>query len=471
MNKGALQTHLTFASVVSALFAVFFGMNALKVALPALLVEFGVSTTTLAWIVVGYSLTYSAVLPVTGRLGDSYGHARVIIAGVIVFAAGTLLSAVAPNLGLMLVGRLIAGVGGGAIFPNVMVLTTRLYPPEARARTIGMLSSVASITGVLGPGLGGLLLSAFGWRSIFYSTLLLVPVALLGVARAMRQQGDAEAARAQAPESGRGFALSSTLLLLAVTFLLLALEHAEQLFTWPYVLLLPAFAVAAFGLYAAERHQGWQLLDFRLLKGAAVMHGMWTGVVHRSLIQLDGIILPLFLALRLGLDDAALGGMLLISAAVRTFLAPVGGSFSDRFGRGPALRIGFAAVAASFLMLAIANVRQSIGWTVASLIVSAVGASGLAPASWSLVLSGTPSDRQGVVSGLYDTVRSVTAMSAVMAVSSTLHLEDGGVEAFSVVLYSLAALMALAAAACLTIPRAVAGPSGAAAEARAAGRT
>src|SRR5690625_4411735 len=158
MNKSSLQVHLTFASIVSAQFAVFFGMNALKVALPTLLTEFDVTTAALAWVVVGYSLSYAAVLPVAGRLGDDFGQARIILVGIGIFAVGTLLSAFATGLPLLVAGRLVAGVGGGAIFPNVMVLSTRLYPPEARARTIGMVASVASISGVLGPGLGGLLI-------------------------------------------------------------------------------------------------------------------------------------------------------------------------------------------------------------------------------------------------------------------------------------------------------------------------
>lgn len=453
MNKGALQTHVTFASIVSSLFAVFFGMNALKVALPTLLVEFDVSTSTLAWIVIGYSLTYSAVLPVTGRLGDSYGHARVILAGVAVFAGGTLLSAIAPNLPVMLVGRLIAGAGGGAIFPNVMVLTTRLYPPETRARTVGMVASVASISGVLGPGLGGLLLSAYGWRSIFYVTLLLVPVAMLGVVRAMRQVAGSSNAAADASGGDRSILVSSMMLLLFVTLLLLALEHFDQLSTWPYIVLLPGFFISAAALFAVERRQGWQLLDFRLLKGPAVIHGTWTGIIHRALIQVDSVVLPLFLALRLGLNEAALGAVLLVGAAIRTVMAPLGGAFSDRVGRGSALRIGFGAVAVAYFILAYANANESLGWTIVALAISAVGGSSLAPSAWSLVLNGTPPDRQGVVSGLYDTLRVVAAMAAVMVVSTSLQLEDGGAFSFSLVLYSIAALMTVAALICFCIPR------------------
>lgn len=459
MKKSSLQVHLTFASIVSAQFAVFFGMNALKVALPTLLTEFNVTTASLAWVVVGYSLTYAAVLPVTGRLGDAFGHARIILAGIGIFAVGTLLSAFATGLPLLVVGRLVAGVGGGAIFPNVMVLSTRLYPPEARARTIGMVASVASISGVLGPGLGGLLMSAFGWRSIFYATLLLVPVAVYGVVHVMRtvdsgiKDGDARA------DEGSNTVWTSIVLLATVALLLLSVEHVQQLGTWPFSLLVPGFAVSALALYVVERRQGWQLLDFRLLKGPAIAHGMWSGIVHRAFIQVDGLVMPLFLALRLNLTEASLGAILLVGAAIRTVMAPIGGSFSDRFGRAVTLRIGFGAIAIGYALLSVANAKQSLPWTIGALAVSAVGGSGLAPSAWSLVLSGTPPERQGIVSGLYDTIRVVSAMTAVMIVSTGLQLEDGGRHGFQVVLLAMAGLMATASVVGWTIPKSVGRPT------------
>lgn len=450
MKRENWQVHIVFFSAVGALFSVFFGMNAVKVALPTFHSQFGVDPSTLAWVSVGYSLTYASVLPVTGRLGDAYGRPRMILLGTFVFAAGALLCALAPSFAYLVAGRLISGMGGGMIFPNVMVLCTGLYPAGMRGRIVGVLASVASITGVMGPGLGGLLIAALGWRSLFYITVMLNVLAVLGISRAGRLVGQG------APESSRRpqVNVSTSLALLAViTFLLISVQNVEQLLRWPYLLAPVGFAASAVLLNAWDRRQGRQLLNFSLLKSPAVRHGTWSGVVQRSLVQVESLVLPLFLATRFGLTEAALGGVLLISAAVRVFMAPTGGWFSDRFGRGASLRIGFAAAAVTYGVMAYASTTGSLVLVIAALVFFAVGGAAISPTAWSLVLEGTPGDRQGMVSGLYDTVRQVSATLAVVVVSLGLDLGEGAAASFRVVYLGLMAVAILACASSLRLPR------------------
>ncbi len=139
--------------------------------------ELGANVTGLQWIVDGYSLVFASFLLTGGVLGDRRGNRTVYLAGLVLFTLSSTLCSLAPSLSVLETARALQGLGAALLVPNSLALLNITFPePERRARAIGVWAAVASIGALSGPLLGGFLVNAFGWRSIF---LINVPTGIV----------------------------------------------------------------------------------------------------------------------------------------------------------------------------------------------------------------------------------------------------------------------------------------------------
>ncbi|HEX8779713.1 MAG TPA: MFS transporter, partial [Nocardioides sp.] len=138
-------------------------------ALPDMMTSSGIPIDELqraAPIISGFLLGYVAMLPLIGRIADLRGRVPVLVAALVLFALGSLVTALAYDLPSMVVGRFLQGVGGGGLVPATLALVADLYPRERRAVPLGVVSAVQEIGSVLGPLLGALVLAVADWRTI-----------------------------------------------------------------------------------------------------------------------------------------------------------------------------------------------------------------------------------------------------------------------------------------------------------------
>ncbi|MFD1545187.1 DHA2 family efflux MFS transporter permease subunit [Nonomuraea guangzhouensis] len=150
-------------------FLAFLDVTITNLAVPALAVDFGgVDLTSLSWVVTLYTIIFAALLAPAGRLADVLGRRRLFAVGVAVFTVASLLAALAPTFGLLLVARGAQAVGAAALMPASLAFVLADTPVARRASAIGLWSAAASVAAALGPALGGVLVDAFGWRSLFF---------------------------------------------------------------------------------------------------------------------------------------------------------------------------------------------------------------------------------------------------------------------------------------------------------------
>jgi MFS family permease len=154
-----------------------------NVALPTLQRAFRTSVSGIGWVSLAYLLTLTLLLLPFGRLGDAWGRRRIYLAGLALFVAGSLLCGLANSAAVLVASRVVQGVGASMVASNAAAIVTAVFPPAMRGRGLGSIGAVVGLGLTVGPPLGGFLLEAAGWRSIF---LVNLPVGALALALGAR---------------------------------------------------------------------------------------------------------------------------------------------------------------------------------------------------------------------------------------------------------------------------------------------
>src|SRR4051812_39695254 len=187
-----------------------------NVALPAIGRDLDASTASLQWVLNGYLLTLASLILLGGSLGDRFGRRRIFVAGAGLFAAASLLCALAPTVEWLIAARLIQGVGGALLTPGSLAMIEASFRPSDRPRAIGAWSGLTGVASAIGPLLGGFLIEAFSWRAGF---LLNIPIGAFVVAMA-HHVPESRDPTARGPLDGRG-ALLAALALGGTTYALI----------------------------------------------------------------------------------------------------------------------------------------------------------------------------------------------------------------------------------------------------------
>jgi MFS family permease len=166
-----------------AAFTPILDLDVVTTALPRIGLAFGVGASELAWVVNAYIITFAISILAVGSIGDAIGRRRVLVGGAALFGLATAGAAMAPNLPVLLAMRALQGLGGSAMLTTSLAVVSTSFEGPVRARALGLYFSGGALGGVLGPVVGGVLVSAFGWRAMFAVQIpLAIRVALLALA-------------------------------------------------------------------------------------------------------------------------------------------------------------------------------------------------------------------------------------------------------------------------------------------------
>ncbi len=227
-----------FPSIMLPMFLAVADQTIVATALPAIASSVG-EVERVSWVVVSYLIANTIAAPVYGRLGDSFGRRRMMLAALALFMIGSLLCALAPNIEFLTATRVLQGFGGGGLMTLSQALIGETFPPRERGRYQGYLAGVAVSSNTFGPVAGGYLTQAFGWQSIF---LVNLPLGLLAVLLVLRLR--------VLPSDRRRTTFDTPGLVLFAMFVspvILALQQVQQM----DVRMLPvALGLLAFGLFA-----------------------------------------------------------------------------------------------------------------------------------------------------------------------------------------------------------------------------
>ncbi|MGH2784253.1 MAG: MFS transporter, partial [Actinomycetota bacterium] len=190
---------LVLLTMCFALFMAMLDNTVVNIALPTLSSDLNAGVSGLQWIVDGYVLAFASLLLTGGILGDRYGRKRMFLLGLAGFTLASLGCGLANSTGMLVAFRALQGVGAALLMPGTLSILTVTFPPQERAKAIGIWAGVSGLALSLGPTLGGWLVDHVGWESIFF---LNVPIGILGAFAAVRWVRESRAPHARRLDLG-----------------------------------------------------------------------------------------------------------------------------------------------------------------------------------------------------------------------------------------------------------------------------
>ena len=378
-----------------------------NVAVPSIERDLHTSSADIEWIVAGYAITYGSGLIIGGRLGDIYGRRRLYMIGLILFVLSSALCGAAPNITVLVVGRLIQGVAASLLTPQILTIIRTVFRGPQQLRALNAYGVAMGLAAVFAQLIGGVLIQAdpagLTWRTCFFIN---VPIGIAVLTLAPKY-----VCESRAPGRPRLDIVGTILIALALTAIALPLIEGRQLGwpVWSWASL--AASVVLLGLFVryeqrASRRGGPLLMDMSLFRERAFSAGLgaqlifWTGQASYFLV------FSLYIQFGRGLDALGAGlifmpigvGYMLTSTTARFVAAKIG---RQVIALGGALRI----VGLLLLILALVKIGDSgnIGWLVPALVIDGAG-QGLAIAPLATtVLSRVTPQHAGAASGVLTT--------------------------------------------------------------------
>ncbi|MFI5800462.1 MFS transporter [Streptomyces sp. NPDC051677] len=419
--QGRGPRSLRLAFICAGVVMVYLDSTVVGVALPDMQEKMNIGVSDLQWVFDIYVLTFACFLLTAGTLGDALGRGRVFLVGLTGFTAASVACALAPGIEALLVARAVQGVFGAVMITVSLALIRQLYTEErARASAVATWAGVGGVALAAGPIVGGLLVDAYSWQSIFWINLP-IGVLALGALAWLLPLGSARPEPRTAVPGRKADWIGQVLFVTGIGVMAYALIEAGRR-GWGSALIVGLFVGSVLvlgGWLRWESRTSHPMLPLTLLRHRVVL--MTCSVNFLSFFGLYGVIflLTLFLQQVSGLTPVQTGLRLLALTASITVASLLAPAVAARLGTRPAIVAGSLVAAGGFVGLVGMHAESGFGtyWWPLVLIGTGVSVVG-APATVAL-LSAVPPEQAGVASGMSQTCRQIGAVFGV-ALSGTL---------------------------------------------------
>lgn len=389
------------------MFLVQLDVTVVNVALPDIRAGLGTTLAGQQWVVDAYAVVLAGLLLFGGALGDRFGHRRVVVSGLVVFGAASALCGLAPEIGSLVGGRAVQGLGAAVLLPGTLAVITRAFPGRAeQARAVGIWAGVSALALPSGPVIGGALVSGLGWRAVFLINLPIVLAAVPAALRLVPVDRPDDSRRLDVP--GAAFAAG------ALAVAVYAVINLERGIANPQVWVPAVLTVLAIVAFVVREHRTVApMLPPSLLRSPAFA-GANLVAAAMNLVGIGGIfVLSLYLQTVQNRPAFTAGALLLPLFVPLAALAPVTGRIVARVGSRPPMTVG--------LVLGILGSLAMIGLTPDSsyvrllpvLLGLGIGMGLLTAAVVAAAVRAVPPNRSGVASGVNNTARQTAGALAV----------------------------------------------------------
>lgn len=403
-----IQFVLATATLVASL-----GISISSVLLPALTHSFSATVPDVQWVILAYLMSITISIVTAGRLGDAFGHRRLLIIGLIIFAIASGICALAPTLGMLIAGRAAQGVGGAILIALPMSIARDLVPAERLGTAMGLLGTASAIGTALGPSLGGVLLAWSDWRMAFWLLAGLACITLFAFVCSTSRS------IAPAKTSFRELDLPGTLVL-TVALASYAIATSGGAAGVPVsTFWLTCGTVMAIAVFVAiETHAESPLVPMALLSDRTVGSGVVMNILIGAVMMSVLVVSPFFLVYSLGLQEAFFGLVMAIGPLVAAVSGVPAGRLTDTFGIDRMMRWGLIQTTFGLLCLAFLPRYFGVGGFVIALVMLTPAFQLFLAANNTAVLVGASEAQRGRLSGLLGLSRNLGLMTGTSVMST-----------------------------------------------------
>jgi EmrB/QacA subfamily drug resistance transporter len=393
-TKASKRSALVIATL-SALITPFLG-SAVNIALPSIQRELRVDAIVLSWVATSYLLAAATSLVPFGRLADIHGRKRVFTYGMVIFTVSSFLSAISANASMLIVFRVVQGMGSSMVFATGIAILTSVFPPRERGRVLGINVAAVYIGLSVGPFLGGLLTQYFGWRSVFWVT---VPLGLLSIALVVwKLRGEWAEAR------GERFDLPGSLMYgLAIVAIMYGISLMPAMRSLWFIVC-GMLGLWAFVVWEAKVDS--PVFDLSLFRANRVFaFSSLAALINYSATFAVAFLLSLYLQSIKGLSPQSAGLVLISQPLVQAVFSPLAGRLSDRIEPRLVASIGMSVTTLGLALFIPLGNDSSLESVVARLILLGFGFALFASPNTNAIMGSVERRFYGLASGSVGTMR------------------------------------------------------------------
>ena len=389
------------------------GTSIANVSLPTLAQAFDASFQQVQWVVIAYLVAITTVIASVGRLGDMTGRRRLLLIGVGLFTVASVLCGVAHTLWLLIAGRAAQGLGAAIMMALTMAFVGETVPKSQVGSAMGLLGTMSAIGTALGPSLGGMLISEFGWQTIFLINLPLGLLIFLLAHRFLPVDPSRQAV------DRVGFDHAGTLLLaLALAAYTLAMTIGRGSFGTRNMALL-AVALLGAGLFLlVEARTEAPLIRLTMFRNPLLSASLTMSALVSTVMMATLVVGPFYLSRTLGLNAALIGLVLSVGPLFAALTGVPAGRLADRLGPQRMTVLGLLGIATGAFLLSVIPATLGVYGYTAPLMVITVGYALFQTANNTAVMTNTRPEERGVVSGLLNLSRNLGLITGASAMGT-----------------------------------------------------
>ncbi len=330
------------AILFTGAFVAIFNQTLLNVALPSIMVDFEVDASTVQWLVTGFMLINGILIPASAFFIQRYTNRSIFITAMSLFAAGTLLAAVAPVFGVLLIARMIQAAGAALMMPLLMNVMLAAFPVERRGSAMGLFGLVMIVAPAVGPTLSGYIIEHSSWRTLFF---IVLPLALVPLALGIFKMKNIMVQNRELKIDSLSLVFSS----IGFGGLLYGFSSAAD-YGWSDPLVYGTIAAGAAGLILFISRQlklEVPMLDFRVYKYPMFALSSAISIVLSISMFSAMILMPIYVQTIKGISPMDSGLLMLPGALIMGLMSPVTGRLFDKFGARALAMIGLSIVVLS----------------------------------------------------------------------------------------------------------------------------
>ena len=375
------------------------------VGLPTVLQNLHASIVDGVWIITGYKLMMTILLVLLGRLADLYGKVKLYNLGFVIFTIGSLLCALSRTGEQLVIFRFLQGAGAALLLGNSIAIVTDAFPKTELGMGLGSIMMTANLGAIAGYTLSGVMITYFGWRSIF---LINVPIGIFGTI-----WGYLRLKEVGTKTVGQKFDYAGSILYcIGLSTILLALTIGDPTSGRNIAILAGGLAFFVAVVFVELNHK-YPTLDLTLFKIRQFAMGNLANFLNSLTFSCGPFLRSLYLQLVLGYSPLKTGLLLIPMDSLILILNPISGRLADRYGSRVLSSLGLAFNAAALIWFSTLNEKSSYGTVLISLVLFGFGLALFAPAITSSLMGSVPSQKRGVASGIVTTISQTAGVMSI----------------------------------------------------------